>query len=44
MKISIVTPTFNEAQNIEELYLEVKKEMLNISCEYEHIIIDNSLL
>ncbi len=42
MKISIVTPTFNEAQNIEELYLEVKKEMLNISCEYEHIIIDNS--
>ena len=42
MKISIVTPTYNEAKNIKDLYLEIKKEMLNISCEYEHIIIDNS--
>lgn len=42
MKISIVTPTYNEAKNIKDLYLKIKQEMINISCEYEHIIIDNS--
>ena len=42
MKISIVTPTYNEAQNIEELYFEIKKQMINLDCKYEHIIIDNS--
>ncbi len=42
MKISIVTPTYNEALNIEDLYCQIKNEMLDIGCEYEHIIIDNS--
>ena len=27
MKISIVTPTFNEIENIEKIYLEIKKLM-----------------
>ena len=26
MKISIITPTFNEIENIEKLYLEIKNE------------------
>ena len=42
MKISIITPTFNEIENIEKLYLEIKNEFAKINCEYEHIIIDNS--
>ncbi len=41
MKISIVTPTFNEIENIESIYLEIKKEIGKINCDYEHIIIDN---
>lgn len=41
MKISIVTPTFNEVQNIENLYHDIKKEIQFLNCEYEHIIIDN---
>jgi polyisoprenyl-phosphate glycosyltransferase len=42
MKISIVTPTYNEALNIEEIYFEIKKQIINLDCKYEHIIIDNS--
>lgn len=42
MKISIVTPTFNEIENIEKLYFEIKNEFTKINCEYEHIIIDNN--
>ena len=42
MKISIVTPTYNEAQNIEEIYFEIKKQIMDVDCKYEHIIIDNS--
>ncbi len=41
MKISIVTPTFNEIENIENIYFEIKKEIEKINCDYEHIIIDN---
>ena len=41
MKISIITPTFNEIENIEKLYQEIKNEFTKINCEYEHIIIDN---
>tara|TARA_B100001741_G_C16524347_1_gene586331 strand:- start:603 stop:1526 length:924 start_codon:yes stop_codon:yes gene_type:complete len=41
MKISIVTPTFNEIGNIENIYSEIKKEIGKINCDYEHIIIDN---
>ena len=42
MKISIVTPTFNEIDNIENLYLEIKKELEKLKYDYEHIIIDNN--
>ena len=42
MKISIVTPTFNEIDNIENLYLEIKKELDKLEYEYEHLIIDNN--
>ena len=42
MKISIVTPTFNEIENIEKLYFEIKEEISKEGCEYEHIIIDNN--
>ena len=41
-KISIVTPTYNEEENIEKLINAVFMEINKIGCEYEHIIIDNS--
>ena len=41
-KISIVTPTFNEEQNIEKLCSEIKIEMEKLDLSYEHIIIDNA--
>ena len=41
--ISIVTPCFNEAENINELYKRVRTEMGKIGdCDYEHIFIDNA--
>ena len=40
--ISIVTPTFNEENNIEALCLAVSDEMKKLPYDYEHIIIDNS--
>ena len=42
-KISIVTPTYNEDQNIEKLILEVRKIMVSLKSKYvyEHIVIDN---
>lgn len=42
MKISIVTPTFNEIENIEKIYLEIKQKFEEINCDYEHLIIDNN--
>ncbi len=42
MKISIITPTYNEIENIEKLYLDIKEEIKKLNCEYEHIIIDNN--
>ncbi len=42
-KISIVTPCFNEEENVEELYECVRGIMAEFSYyEYEHIYIDNS--
>ena len=40
--ISIVTPTKNEAQNIEKLSLEISKIFNNLNLNYEQIIIDNN--
>lgn len=40
-KISIVTPTFNEEENIEKLCTEISKQMKKINYDYEHIVIDN---
>ena len=42
MKISIITPTYNEKDNIEKLCDEIKGEMSKINLDYEHIIIDNN--
>lgn len=41
-KISIVTPTYNEEENISRLCDEISKEMKLFSYDYEHIIIDNN--
>lgn len=42
-KISIVTPCYNEEENISILYKEVKRQFSNLpQFEYEHIFIDNS--
>jgi len=41
-KISIVTPTYNEEENIELLCKEVSNELSKINYDYEHIIIDNN--
>ena len=40
-KISIVTPTFNEEENIERLCQEIKLEVQSLNYNYEHIVIDN---
>ena len=40
--ISIVTPTKNEAQNIEKLSIEIKKIFEDLKINYEQIIIDNN--
>ena len=42
IKISIVTPTFNEEENIQKLCLGIKVRMDQLSIDYEHIVIDNS--
>jgi glycosyltransferase involved in cell wall biosynthesis len=39
--ISIVSPTFNEVENIAELYLRVTNQMELLPYDYEFIIIDN---
>ena len=41
IKISIVTPTFNEEQNIKKLCLGIKENMEKLNIDYEHIVIDN---
>jgi glycosyltransferase involved in cell wall biosynthesis len=43
MKVSVVTPTYNEVGNIEELVTRVHQEFNRLSInDYEHIIIDNN--
>ena len=41
-KISILTPTFNESENIEKLCESIKREMSKLDYDYEHIVIDNA--
>ena len=41
-KISVVTPTFNEAENIIELCDRIATVMRKTSYDYEHIVIDNA--
>ena len=41
-KISIVTPLFNEEQNVLELHSRVSAAMHGLPYEYEHICIDNN--
>lgn len=40
--ISIVTPCFNEAENVNELYQRIKAVMSGLKYNYEHIFIDNA--
>jgi glycosyltransferase involved in cell wall biosynthesis len=40
--ISIVTPTFNEEENILKICNDIKKVFLNLNYSYEHIVIDNN--
>ena len=40
--ISVVTYTFNEIENIESLYKEIKKILQDMDIKYEHIVIDNN--
>jgi glycosyltransferase involved in cell wall biosynthesis len=41
-RISVVSPCFNEAQNVEELCDRVRKTMESLGLDYEHILIDNA--
>ena len=42
-KISIVTPCFNEEENVEEVYKQVKSIFNDLpQYDYEHIFIDNA--
>ena len=41
-KISIVTPTYNEEDNIQLLCDNIKKEFSKLNFDYEHIVIDNN--
>ncbi len=40
--ISIITPCFNEGENVEELYERIVKVMSMLHYDYEHILIDNA--
>jgi glycosyltransferase involved in cell wall biosynthesis len=40
--ISIVTPCYNEAENIDELYQRIVAVMAELPYDYEHICIDNA--
>jgi glycosyltransferase involved in cell wall biosynthesis len=41
-RISIVTPCFNEEENVKELYERIRKVMAGFNYKYEHIFIDNA--
>lgn len=41
MKISVVTPCYNEADNVDELHSRIAAVMQQLPYEYEHLFIDN---
>jgi glycosyltransferase involved in cell wall biosynthesis len=41
-RISVVSPCFNEAPNVEELCRRVRATLEGLNLEYEHILIDNA--
>lgn len=41
-KISVISPCYNEEENIEDFCNQVSKIMNNLDYEYEHIVIDNN--
>jgi len=41
-KISIITPCFNEEENLEELHERIFSAMSGLKYNYEHIVIDNA--
>jgi glycosyltransferase involved in cell wall biosynthesis len=41
-KISIITPCFNEEENLDELHERICSVVSSLDYEYEHIIIDNA--
>src|SRR5947208_2697648 len=41
-KISIVTPTYNEEPNVEELHARIAAAMAPLGLDYEHLFIDNA--
>jgi len=41
-KISIITPCYNEEENLEELYQRICRAMETLNYDYEHILIDNA--
>jgi glycosyltransferase involved in cell wall biosynthesis len=40
--ISIVTPCFNEEDNVDELHIRIQNVMSGLNYQYEHIYIDNA--
>ena len=40
--ISVVTPCFNEEENVEELYNRIKAVLETLDFDYEHLFIDNA--
>jgi glycosyltransferase involved in cell wall biosynthesis len=42
LKISIITPCYNEEENVDELYKRIHLVMQGCNYEYEHIFIDNA--
>ena len=42
MKITVCTPTFNEKENIRELYSKIKDIFKKLNYDYEHLVIDNN--
>ena len=41
-KVSIITPCYNEEENLEELYQRICHVMEKLQYDYEHILIDNA--